>query len=282
MKSVDLINHIKTYVKSIPDGPSKLYRIRAYNVLIKKLKDYEIITKEIIKCMDISDRMKESLYGFLKQPISKLDPEIKLQNITGIGPELAKQLVKEGITTRAQLKKKKYFDNLPLATQIDLTYSPIKRIPRIVCDRIVKLLNPPSQKIPHIFVGSYRRGRPYSSDIDILILDRDVERFVKYISKLDIHIYSQGPSKISTLLRISGKYIKFDIFITSKKSYPFALMYSTGSKEFNINMRKIAKRRGYLLNQEGLYDSKGNEFRAKNERDIFKLLGMEYVSPEER
>jgi len=145
------------------------------------------------------------------------------------------------------------------------------------------------------FVGSYRRKKPQSSDIDILLDFSDksektfkgsVEDFVNSLTSKSIIVYKPyaiGPAKISTIVRLV-KYktnVKVDFFITNTKEYPFALLYATGSKENNIYMRKIAKSQGLLLNQKGLY--KGNRsIPAKTEKDIFDLLKLPYLTPADR
>jgi DNA polymerase (family 10) len=48
-----------------------------------------------------------------------------------------------------------------------------------------------------------------------------------------------------------------------------------------MEMRHLAKEKGMMLNQKGLYKN-GVLIPAKNEREIFRKLGMEYLPPEER
>jgi DNA polymerase/3'-5' exonuclease PolX len=52
-------------------------------------------------------------------------------------------------------------------------------------------------------------------------------------------------------------------------------------------MRQIAIDMGYMLNEYGLYElsplgTKMKKFKINSEKDIFKLLGMEYLSPNKR
>ena len=99
------------------------------------------------------------------------------------------------------------------------------------------------------------------------------------------------------MLRLDDDFpiVRIDIYLVSDpRSYPFALLYSTGSKTFNIQMRSEAKRQGYDLSNFNLFDNGtvsngalqsgtiGNPIYLKNEKEIFKFLGMEYVIPEER
>ena len=47
-------------------------------------------------------------------------------------------------------------------------------------------------------------------------------------------------------------------------------------------MRSIAKRKGYLLNQNGLFKNGHKVSGLKNEKDYFKILDMDYLEPEAR
>ena len=70
--------------------------------------------------------------------------------------------------------------------------------------------------------------------------------------------------------------------VTTKKEYPFAILYSTGSAEFNPKMRQRALDLGYSLNEYSLTDIKTKLDMDKEfleEKDIFDFLKMEYVEP---
>ena len=82
-----------------------------------------------------------------------------------------------------------------------------------------------------------------------------------------------------------GKPMRIDIRYVSYKSYYPALLYFTGSGEYNKKMRGVAESLGYLLNEYGLYKLDGNKkklINVKSEKDIFDKLGMEYLEPEKR
>ena len=71
-------------------------------------------------------------------------------------------------------------------------------------------------------------------------------------------------------------------------AYPFALLYFTGSKEFNTGMRERALKMGYTLNEHGFSKMEGRKKGAKvdkafpNERAIFDFLQMKFKEPHER
>ena len=79
-----------------------------------------------------------------------------------------------------------------------------------------------------------------------------------------------------------NKIRRIDIRLIPMVSYWPALLYFTGSYDLNQTMRLNAKKLGYKLNEYGLYNEKGKMFKVNSEKDIFDLLGMEYITPDKR
>ena len=75
---------------------------------------------------------------------------------------------------------------------------------------------------------------------------------------------------------------RIDIRFIPTQSYYSAILYFTGSKDFNKNMRLIAISHNYTLNEYGLYDENKKIFKINSEKDIFDILGMEYITPDKR
>jgi DNA polymerase (family 10) len=72
-----------------------------------------------------------------------------------------------------------------------------------------------------------------------------------------------------------------DLRVVSEAEFPYALLYFTGSKEHNTELRGIAKDKGLKLNEYGLY--KGEKLiKCKTEEEIFEALGLKYIPPEMR
>ena len=78
-------------------------------------------------------------------------------------------------------------------------------------------------------------------------------------------------------------FYKIDIFRTPIKNKYTMLLYSTGSKNFNIRMRVIAKKQNYILNQTGLYKLPSKTLIiVSSEQDIFNKLNIKYILPKYR
>ena len=65
--------------------------------------------------------------------------------------------------------------------------------------------------------------------------------------------------------------------------YYCGLLYFTGSEEFNKNMRALALKKGFTLNEYCLKKAGATEpLKVTCEKDVFDYLGMEFKRPEER
>ena len=286
------------------------YRSMAYKKVHDIVKDQydenDTITIKKIDKLDISDNMKNKFKFYLKNP-SKIpssqtsEKNILLRNlikIKGIGSTKAKELIKMGIKNTNQLKLKKYNELLSDQTKIFIKLKPEIEIP----NEKIKSLEPiiiNLLKEEMIIVGSYRRKTKFSKDIDVMIvsesnssynnnhelLEKVVIELKKKIGEKNVHEYISGDDKISVIVKFFNKYYKIDFFRTEKKNKWAMLLYSTGSQSFNIRMRSIAKKKGFLLNQNGLYKRKNMKLlsgKATGEKFFFDKLDMQYIKPIDR
>lgn len=124
--------------------------------------------------------------------------------------------------------------------------------------------------------GSIRRGEP-PKDVDILVIgDRDLI----YELMEDIGEPIRVGDKILSYL-VDG--VQVDIYFTTPKSWGAALFFLTGPAGYGIGYRRIAKRKGLLLNQYGLFDRKTGKYIAgRTEKSIYEALGKSYKRPELR
>jgi DNA polymerase/3'-5' exonuclease PolX len=82
-----------------------------------------------------------------------------------------------------------------------------------------------------------------------------------------------GVCKINKLLR------RIDIRFIPQESYYTAILYFTGSGDFNKRMRSVALSMGYTLNEYRLLDNQNKILKVESEQDVFKHLNMEYLMP---
>jgi len=142
-------------------------------------------------------------------------------------------------------------------------------------------------------VGSYRRGATNSGDIDIIITSDDRSVFHRVIDeliskKMIIEVLSRGDTKCLVVAKLTprSKARRVDFMFTTKKEYPFAILYFTGSKDFNTSMRAHALKMGMSMNEHG-FTNKNNQQNVvyddiHSEKDVFDKLKLVYVPPDKR
>jgi DNA polymerase/3'-5' exonuclease PolX len=112
--------------------------------------------------------------------------------------------------------------------------------------------------------------------------------FLNILNECDIPyiLYNSGNKKMGLYYKYKDKYYPIDIFFTIPELYATALLGYTGGRKFNIEMRKLAKTKGYTLTSNGIYTLKNDEkdilVEVSTEKDIFTLLGLKYIPPDQR
>jgi len=139
--------------------------------------------------------------------------------------------------------------------------------------------------------GSLRRAKETVRDIDILVVSKQPEKVMDAFTRVPWvkEIIAKGPTKASVR---TADDVQVDCRVVEENAYGAALLYFTGSKNFNVHLRTIGVRNGWKTNEYGVFsaeahpglsDKPGGKFLAgKTEEDIFKLFGMAYVPPELR
>ncbi len=130
--------------------------------------------------------------------------------------------------------------------------------------------------------GSIRRWKETVKDIDILSTSKDPKAvMLAFIHMPGVkEVLMKGPTKSSV---VTEEGIQVDIRVVEEDSYGSALAYFTGSKAHNIRLREMAVKAGMKLNEYGIFREKGGKkLGGREEKDIYRLLGLAYVPPELR
>lgn len=273
MKNKHIIEHLR---QNQEEKKNDMYRYSAYNNIIKKLKDSfsidEDITKTKIEALDITKHMRGKLLNIIGKSPLKVNLLNNLTNIPGIGNTKARHLINVGIKDIKDIGK--YEKYLNKATRYFLEYKPLEKIPREYIKEIEKKLIMDKNVL---ITGSYKRKSRFSNDIDIVIINHIIDKYVKYLKKLnfDPKIYSKGQNKWSVIINhpIRNVRMKMDIFRTNDNEKVPTIIYTTGPKEKNIILRSAAKKKGYKLNRHGLFDlSTGKSIKIKSEKDLMDKI----------
>jgi len=140
------------------------------------------------------------------------------------------------------------------------------------------------RNLPYVEVaepaGSIRRMQETVGDLDILVISKHPKKVMDYFVKMPevVHIYGKGATKTNVRLK-NG--MDADLRVLEPKNFGAALQYFTGDKYHNIALREIAIKKGYKLNEYGLFKGK-RLIAAKTEEEIYKKLGLKWMPPEIR
>ncbi|MFA4888990.1 MAG: DNA polymerase/3'-5' exonuclease PolX [Candidatus Omnitrophota bacterium] len=131
-----------------------------------------------------------------------------------------------------------------------------------------------------ILAGSLRRQKETVRDIDILVTSAEPQKVMDAFVSLPRALVIQAKGQTKSSLR-TAEGVQVDCRVVEEKSFGAALMYFTGSKNFNIKLRQMAIKIGLKLNEYGIF-RKDRFVCGKTEKDIFKALGLAYIPPELR
>ena len=131
--------------------------------------------------------------------------------------------------------------------------------------------------------GSYRRAKETVGDLDFLVATKEGALVCEDFTTLPQveSVIACGDTKASVRLH-NGMHC--DLRAVKNSEFPFALQYFTGSKEHNVALRSLALKKGWSLNEYGLNPLNPEETppRVEEEKDIYRLLGLQYIEPELR
>ncbi len=130
--------------------------------------------------------------------------------------------------------------------------------------------------------GSLRRLRETVKDIDLLVTSTDPARVVKTLVTLPavIEVLAHGDTKAAVRHRDG---LQIDLRVVEPEAFGAALQYFTGSKDHNVRLREMARRRGLSISEYGVFDEKtGARVAGATEEDVYAAVGLPWIPPELR
>ncbi len=291
------------------------FKIRAYRSAAMRLKeDFRPITKKdankvTLKAIPrIGDALADKMIQYMKEGkidyLERLRKEIPkpvrdLLNIPHLGPNRVRDLyINLGIKSKADLKKHAkngQIADLPgfgdklvesITNALKTGQKKKKRHNRAnvkpIAEKIIKLIKGIKGVKSAETAGSYRRKAKTIGDLDILVSGKPVAKQTEkllYKTFKTTTTLASGETKIAFM--IFPENLQVDIRFVPEESYGAALLYFTGSKEFNVMMRKQAIEKGYLLNEYGLFED-GEHIAGRTEEEVFKKLDLPITLPKRR
>jgi DNA polymerase (family 10) len=133
-----------------------------------------------------------------------------------------------------------------------------------------------------VICGSTRRMKETVGDLDMLLISGKGERVMDFVARMPqtASVVVKGPTKTTVMLKMG---ITCDFRLVERESFGAAVQYFTGNKDHNIRLREIAIRKGYKLNEYGLFDKRNrNLVKGESEEAVYERLGMDCMEPEMR
>lgn len=235
---------------------------------------------DILKLPGIGPKKVKALYEELGidglVPLKEACESGRIAKVKGFGPKTQENIL-EGI---AFLKEGEGRVLRPIALEVarDLasTLAKVKGIERVE------------------IAGSLRRCRDTVKDIDLVAtlakghtdVTEVMDAFANYPKV--VHLGGRGETKSSVILEVPDSYsmtgrsrISADLRVVPRESFACAMAYFTGSKDHNVKMRGLALDKGWKLNEYQLSTPEG-PLECKEEKDIYRHLGLAWVPPELR
>jgi len=312
MKNLEITKIFRNIANILEIKGANVFRIRAYERAAQNIEGLSQDVEDFIKedkltdipgiGKDLSDRIKEfALTGRIRmyEDLQKSVPAglLDLLNIPSIGPKTAKLLydklkVKsirglESAIKKGRLKgifgiKEKTIENILKGIEIVKRGKERMTLAEatIVADEFINALKQMPQVKRISCAGSLRRQKETVRDIDILAISDKPHEVVDVFTHIKSvkDILSKGETKAAVRTEAD---IQVDCRVVENKSFGAALLYFTGSKNFNIKLRQIAIKKGLKINEYGVF-KKEKYISGRTEEEIFKFLNMDYVQPELR
>lgn len=305
----DLFEKMANILEFKGENPFKISAYRRASRIIGDLTQDigEIAEQGVLRNIPgIGEGMAQKIEEYLKTgKISKFeetrkgvpDELIAIMDIPGMGPKTLSMLHKEkGISSLSQLEKA--LEDGSLMGLFGVGEKKIENLKRGIlllkqskgrmnlgvafpaAKRIVESLRQKTGWRKIEWAGSLRRMKENIGDIDILATGPDKEKIVQVFTHLPEvkEVLASGETKASVIVEGGTQ---LDLRVVEEDSYGAALQYFTGSKAHNIHLRGIAKAKGIKVNEYGVFKGK-KKIGGKDEKDIYRALGMDWMEPELR
>ncbi|MBW3664030.1 MAG: DNA polymerase/3'-5' exonuclease PolX [Actinobacteria bacterium] len=309
-----LLNELSV-LTGLAEGNPNAFRVRAYQNGARAVKGLgrdisEMSEAELLSVKGIGKAIASKLAEYLQTgTIRKLEElrdkhpvgQRELLRVPGLGPKSV-QLLREvlGITDLPGLTAaldgdrlaelpgfgEKTVENLRRGIERFELTSHDRRLPIAqalpVAEELVADLRARLDTDEVVYAGSLRRFRDTIGDIDILVATGDVDAANASVASLPQvqEVLARGDTKTS-FLTFDG--MQVDVRVVEPGHLGAALVYFTGSKAHNIELRQRAIQRGWLLNEYALTDQETDAIvAASTEEDIYAALDLAWIAPELR
>lgn len=236
------------------------------HLLHELMEEYPVDFDALLSVEGVGPRTVKLLYEELGiKTLEDLEYQAKrhrIRRLRGMGEKKEKAILSNIELARSRITRKPLAYIVPLAQRIKSEVMDLEGVQRVEV------------------AGSIRRGRETVGDIDILVTARDPEMVMDYFTSMETvrEAVVRGQRK-STVRLVED--LDCDLRVFDDDVFGSALLYFTGSWEFNVELRRIAQSMGMKLSEYGLF--RGDERVAgRTEDEVLEALGLTYIEPELR
>lgn len=224
---------------------------------------------ELLEIPGIGPRGAYTLYTKLGiksiDDLKKAIEEKKIREIEGFGPKKEENIMKALLD-----RKKKETRRILLGIAYPLSQYVVENLKN----------KAPIDKVE--VCGSIRRMKETIGDIDILVTSKNPEKVMDTFTSMDIvkEVVARGDTK-STIL--TNEDIQIDVRVVEPVSFGAAVQYFTGSKQHNVKIRELAIKKGFKVNEYGVFDAKTDKrICGETEEEVYNILDLPLIPPEMR
>lgn len=305
-------------------GGANPFRIRAYRNAVLTVQDHATPLRTLVdegedltELPSIGSEMASHIEELVKTGrLTRLDelaeeiPRslVALTRLPGVGPKKARKLWDElDITTideleaAAQAGEVAELAGFGAKTQtkiLDAIERHRKRSGRFRLNEVDELIAPllewmwEADAVERLEVaGSYRRRKETVGDVDLLVMSDDapavIERLLAYPPVRDV--IKRGGNAASVLM---ANGLQVDLRVLDEETIGAALVYFTGSKEHNIELRQRALERGLSVSEYGVFElaeegeesvtsttgrELGKRVAGRTEEEVYASVGLPWI-----
>jgi DNA polymerase/3'-5' exonuclease PolX len=276
MKNKLIIEKFKELIEYYKTSPNEInqYRVMSYSKTLKTLENHKTKIKsgeELKDLPGVGKSVIEKVNEIIKTKNLKILKNIKKSNlitVLGIGPKMAQILQQQKINSVLQLKKSKILKTLPQMVQLGVEYytglskSITRKKAIFTAQQIEKSIHKIDKSYEVIKAGSFLDNKKMLGDIDIVITSKNMktrnnignkmENIINELinDKIILEIITKSKNKV---MAITKNIHHLDLHLVAYNNLDYHLLYFSGGAEKNRMMRMSAKKKGYKLNEYGLW-----------------------------
>ncbi len=289
------------------------FRVRAYRNAARQLQGMGVAAVDLLAKgedltelpgigADLAAKIKEIVETgkcqFLERLRKNTPPTVtELLKIRGLGPKRVRTLYHElDVHTLEQLARAAHGGRIralpgfgPKTEQLILEsvsthVTEQKRIKLAVAAQYADPLRSYLEKAPGVkqvvLAGSYRRCQETVGDIDILVTAGDANQVMNHLVAYDEidEVAAKGSTRATVILK-SG--LQVDVRVVNAICFGAALLYFTGAKAHNIEIRRLARERKLKISEYGVFDG-AKRIAGDTEESVYRTIGLPWIPPELR